>query len=402
MRLKLDIYYGWWIVWACFLLNFYVGGVIFFGFTAFFEPIRTEFGWSYTQVSFATSLRGLEMGLMAPLVGVLVDRFGCRALITAGTFTMGLGLFLLSLTHSLAMFYAAILLLAFGAGGCTSVVTMTTVTNWFQKRLGLALGVMVSGFGASGLMIPLIVWLTDHFGWRVTLVVLGLGIWALGVPIIAVVRNRPVSTEGLSELGGDGASSARLNPSPEMSFREVLRTRIFWYINIADVIRMIAVTAIVTHVMPYLESMGIPRATAGAVAAAVPLSSIAGRFGLGWLSDVIERRFVHAISFVLMGLGTAAFCFMDRPWAVVAFLAFFPPGLGGSMVLRSALLRQFFGRRSFGKVLGVTLGAASIGGVAGPTLAGWGYDVLGSYQVVWVVYCALLALAVVPIMKLKR
>jgi MFS family permease len=154
--------------------------------------------------------------------------------------------------------------------------------------------------------------------------------------------------------------------------------------------------------MPYLEGMGVPRTTAGVVAAAVPLSSIAGRFGLGWLSDVIERRFVHAISFVLMAMGTAAFCFMKRPWAVVAFLVFFPPGLGGSMVLRSALLRQFFGRRSFGKVLGVTLGAASIGGVAGPTLAGWGYDVLGNYQVVWVVYCILLALAVVPIMKLKR
>jgi len=315
---------------------------------------------------------------------------------------MGLGLFLLSFTHSLAMFYAAILLLAFGAGGCTSVVTMTTVTNWFQKRLGIALGVMVSGFGASGVMIPMIVWLTDSFGWRTAMVFLGFGIWVLGVPVVAVVRNRPGDRGEKPEPGAGGESSTGAPQSPEMSFGEVLRTRLFWFINIADVIRMIAVTAIVTHVMPYLESMGVPRATAGVIAAAVPLSSIIGRFGLGWLSDIIERRLAHAISFVLMALGTAAFCFMDRPWAVVAFLIFFPSGLGGSMVVRSALLRQFFGRRSFGKVLGVTLGAASVGGIIGPTLAGWGYDVLGSYQVVWVVYCVLLALAVTPIMRLKR
>jgi sugar phosphate permease len=118
-------------------------------------------------------------------------------------------------------------------------------------------------------MIPLIVWLTDKFGWRVALVVLGLGIWVLGVPVIAVVRNRPVSTEGVQELGGDGTQSAASGKSPEMSFHEVLRTWIFWYINITDVIRMIAVTAIVTHIMPYLEGMGVPRTTAGVVAAAV-------------------------------------------------------------------------------------------------------------------------------------
>jgi len=56
-----NLYYGWWIVLACFIINLYVGGIIFFSFTAFFEPIQQEFGWSYTQISLASSLRGLEM-----------------------------------------------------------------------------------------------------------------------------------------------------------------------------------------------------------------------------------------------------------------------------------------------------------------------------------------------------
>ena len=78
-------FYGWWIVAACFFLAFYVGGIIFFGFTAFFDPLRKEFGWSYAQISFAASLRGLEMGIFAPVIGILVDRFGSRILIFCGT-----------------------------------------------------------------------------------------------------------------------------------------------------------------------------------------------------------------------------------------------------------------------------------------------------------------------------
>jgi MFS transporter, OFA family, oxalate/formate antiporter len=86
-----QVYYGWWIVIACFFMNLYVGGIVFFSFTAFFEPIQREFGWSYTQISLASSLRGLEMGIFAPVVGVLVDRLGSRKLLLFGSIIIGLG-----------------------------------------------------------------------------------------------------------------------------------------------------------------------------------------------------------------------------------------------------------------------------------------------------------------------
>jgi MFS family permease len=185
------IFYGWWIVLACSLIGFYIGGVIFFGFTAFFEPIREEFGWSYAKISFAISLRGLEMGLFAPLVGFLVDRFGSRKLIFWGTITVGFGLLLLSFTQSLAMFYSSFLLIAFGAGGCSSVVTMTAVANWFQRKVGLALGVVGAGIGAGGLLLLLIVRLINLYQWRMTLIILGLGMLALGIPLSLIIRDRP-------------------------------------------------------------------------------------------------------------------------------------------------------------------------------------------------------------------
>lgn len=98
------VFYGWWVVGASFLIALYVGGVIFYGFTAIFEPIANEFGWSYTQISLVASLRGLEIGLFAPVAGIIADRWGPRRLIFSGVTITAAGLILLSTTTSLGMF----------------------------------------------------------------------------------------------------------------------------------------------------------------------------------------------------------------------------------------------------------------------------------------------------------
>jgi len=402
------IFYGWWIVLACSLIGFYVGGVIFYGFTAFFEPIREEFGWSYTQISFAASLRGLEMGIFAPLVGFLVDRFGSRKLIFWGMIAVGFGLILLSRTQSLAMFYGSFLLIAFGAGGCTMVVTMAAVANWFHKNVGIALGVMASGVGASGLMVPLIVHLIGVSGWRTTLIILGLGMWILGIPLSFVIRNRPEQYGYLP----DGISPSDRMPNlenqetgvnaVEIGFKEALKKRSFLYLNIVEAMRMMIVAAVIIHVMPYLSSLGLPRFTAGLVAGAIPLSSIIGRFGFGWLGDVFDKGYVMAWTFCIISLGMLAFCYVRVLWVVFVFLLLFSPGYGGSMVLRGAILREYFGRNSFGKMIGITMGSASIGGIIGPTLAGWVFDTFESYHLIWLVFCGLSGLAIYLALKIKR
>ena len=398
------IFYGWWIVLACFFIGLYVGGVVFYGFTAFFEPIREEFGWSYTQISFAASLRGLEMGFIAPLVGFFVDRFGSRKLILYGTITVGLGLIFLSLTQSLAMFYGSFLLVAFGAGGCTVVVTMSVVANWFHKKVGIALGVMASGVGASGFFVPLIVRLIDVYGWRTTLIILGLGMWALGIPLSFVIRDRPEQYGYLP----DGESSVEPIPKPEIQGRgveiglkEALKTRSFLYLCTAEAIRMIAVAAVIIHVMPYLSIVGVPRATAGLVAGAIPLFSIIGRFGFGWLGDFFDKKYVMVWALLLMGLGMLAFCYVQVTGVVFLFLLLFAPGYGGAMVIRGAILREYFGRDSFGKMIGILMGFGSIGGIIGPTLAGWAFDTLGSYNIIWLVFCGIIGLAIWLMLRIR-
>lgn len=398
------MFYGWWIVFACFLIGFYVSSTVFYGFTAFFEPLIQEFGWSYAQVSFAASLRGLEMGILAFPIGFIVDRFGSRKLMLSGVVTVGLGLLLLSTTRSLFTFYAAFLLMAFGAGGCTSVVTMSAVADWFDKDVGKAMGVMASGFGASGLMIPIIVWLIAAYDWRTTLIILGLGMWVLGIPLSFIIRDNPLSTEDPRgkppNLSQDQEKEAKERAGPGL--REILKNRSFLYLNLVEAIRMMVVSAVITHVMPYLSSMAIHRTTAGFVAAAIPLASIIGRIGFGWAGDLFEKRKVMACGYTIMGAGLLTFCGVNWTWVLVPFLLFFPPSYGGMIVLRGATVRDYFGRESFGKMIGMVMGSSSVGSILGPTLAGWAFDTVGSYLFIWIAFSASLGLCTFLVLRIRR
>ena len=377
---------------------------MFFGFTAFFEPIKDEFGWSYTQISFAASLRGLEMGILAPIIGFFLDRFGPRKLSLVGVITVGLGLVLLSSTHSLAMFYAAFLLIALGAGGCATLVLMTSVAHWFHKKVGVALGVMMSGFGASGLMVPLIVRLIELYDWRITLMVLGMGMWALGIPLSFVIRGEPEQYGHLPDGRLSGQAMPTVAPKAEgagLGFKEALMERSFLYLSLSEAIRLMILLAVITHVMPYLSDVGVPRHNAGLVAAAIPIFSIIGRFGFGWMADRFDKRYVLALTFCFMGLGILFFCYMQERWVIFPFLLLFSPGFGGGSIMRGAILREYFGRGAFGKLLGIVMGSGAVGGIIGPTVAGMAFDILASYQLIWIAFCGLSVVAIGLVMRIR-
>jgi MFS family permease len=94
-------------------------------------------------------------------------------------------------------------------------------------------------------------------------------------------------------------------------------------------------------------------------------------------------------TFLLMGGGVLAFSYAHSVVVLCLFVLFFSLGFGGSMVLRGAILREYFGKTSFGRMLGIIMGSASVGGILGPTLAGYAFDSLGSYIPVWVTFSAL-------------
>jgi MFS family permease len=385
------------------MASLYRSGSLSYGFTAFFEPIVEEFGWSYTQVSIAFSFRGLEMGILSPLMGFLVDRFGPRKLAFSGVLIIGFGLILLGLTNSLVMFYSAFALFVFGASGCSSTVFMTAAAHWFRRNVGKSMGIVGCGFAAGGILIPLIVWLIDLYQWRTTLIILGVGMWALGIPLSLIIRHRPEQYGYLP----DGEIPAKPNfnhkgrDREEGSFKEALKSGNLWKMGVAEVIRNMIAMAITIHVMPYLSSVGMSRATSAFVATSIPLLSIIGRVGFGWLGDIFDKRRLMVLLYCFFGMGTLVFSYIHIKWLIFPFLLLFSTAWGGGQPLRAAIVMEYFGRVSFGRVLGITSGIGAIGGVIGPAVAGWTFDTVESYQPVWLWFAGTTLLAIVLILQLK-
>ncbi|MFQ6122950.1 MAG: MFS transporter [Dehalococcoidales bacterium] len=403
-RNPFKIFYGWWIVGASFFIALYVGGTVFYGFTAFFEPIANEMGWSYTQISLAASLRGLEIGLLSPIAGILVDRWGPRRVIFGGVFITVSGLLLLSSARSLIMFYGAFALLSIGVSACTVTVLLTAIANWFRKKIGLATGIAICGFGFSGLLIPVIVRLIAAYDWRTAVTILALGMIVMTLPLSLLFRHKPEQYGYFPDGQKHGIVTYPNEADPwqvveaEVGTKQALKSGTFLRLALSRMYHTMMITAVITHVMPYLSTIGISRARSGLVATAIPLMSIFGRFGFGWFGDKFNRRLVATTSFIMIGSGVLCFAYASTMsiWLLVPFLFLMGIGYGGSNALLPSLGREYFGRTNFGSIYGVIEGIGAIGGIIGPAIAGWAFDNWGSYQISWLL---LAGLAVVPIVS---
>lgn len=385
------VFYGWWIVGAGFFIALYIGGFINLGFTAVFEPIASDFGWSYAQVSFAASLRGLEMSLLAPIVGLLMDRWGPRRLVFAGAVIIGLGLLLLSRINSLATFYGVFILIGMGKSTCLGVVPIATVNNWFQRKATLATGILVSGTAVGGLMVLLATRLIDIFEWRMAMAILGVGAWGILLPLALLFRHKPEQYGYLPDgdlrrklPASEGQPSAQ-GDEPDIKVKQVLKSSAFWHITMGFMCHILVVNAVITHAMPYLSSIGLTRSLASLMASAIPLTSIAGRLSFGWLGDKFDKRRVTALGFVLTSLGLLSLGYVTTAgaWMLVPSIVLLGLGYGGPIPMMPALLREYFGRGRLATVLGLVMGVAALGGMVGPLLAGLAFDRFGSYQVAW-------------------
>jgi len=403
------VFYGWWIVAASFVTALYTGGAIFYGFTAFFDPIIKNMGWSYTQVSLAASLRGMEMGIFAPFIGILVDRLGPRRLVFAGGIILATGLALLSITTCLPMFYGAFTLLAIGMSACTGTVILTAIANWFRRRIGLATGLAICGYGFSGLLVPVITRLIAVYEWRVAAIILSIGMIIIVLPLSLVFRHKPEHygylPDGQTGTAADVENQAIMQPAEiDVGAKEAIRGGTFWRLGFSYMYQIMVTSAVVTHVMPYLGSVGISRSISSLVAMGIPLASVIGRLGLGWLGDKYDRRFVSSAGFALIGLGTLFFGHVSAAdmWMVLPFLLLVGVGYGGGNSLRPSLIREYFGRTNFGTVFGLLMGIGGLGSILGSTLPGWVYDNWGGYQGIWYLLAGLSVVAVALVLSIPR
>jgi sugar phosphate permease len=261
---------------------------------------------------------------------------------------------------------------------------------------------MICGYGFSGLLIPAIVNLIDMYEWRMTLVFLTIGLLALCLPLSLLIRHKPeqygyLPDGEMSNIEISNDLNKAQTVEADVGAKQAVKSRTFWHIALALLCQAMMVSTVVTHVMPYLSSIDIPRARSSIIAMAIPLTSISGRLGLGWLGDRLDKRRVIAAAFAMICGGLLCFAFTSSKatWLLVLFLILFGIGYGGNNVLRGSVIREFFGRGNFGAIHGLVIGVMMVGSIAGPPLAGWVFDNWGSYQPIWFVFTGLAVAALV-------
>ena len=148
------VFYGWWIVTGGFSLQMIVGSLMIHSFTAYFPLLQTQFGWSRAVLSGAFALSRAESGILGPLQGWLIDKFGPRMMVRVGMLMFGAGFILFSQTDSVLDYYLTFALMAAGSSIAGFLTVATTVVNWFERRRGVAMGIAMSGFGVGGLLVP--------------------------------------------------------------------------------------------------------------------------------------------------------------------------------------------------------------------------------------------------------
>jgi len=404
---KKGLFYGWWIVVSGIFLHFFSGGSFYYGFSVFFNPIRDAFGWNAADTSVAFTLRGLETGVFSPFVGVLADKVSPRKLMIAGWSVIGLGFIILSRINSLLAFYGSFMLIALGMSFGTGLVMNTTIANWFSRKRSRALSILLLGPGLSGLLAPVLAISVQQLGWRQTLVVLGIAMWAIGLPLSLMFRDRPAHygylPDGDSVVEGDGRVTAAAHPPTGLTARAAFKTRAFWLLSLSSLFQQMGTSAVTVHIVAYLESVNVATAIAAVAVTGMTVCSLIGRFGFGFLGDFVNKRYLIALSLGLQtaGLFVLSFVTGESIWLLAVFLLTYGPGFGGPIPLRPALQADYFGTKSFGSIMGLLTLTSVVGGLASPVIAGRIFDVTGSYKLAWQIF-TLVTLPAIPLMLLAK
>ncbi|MFC1983225.1 MFS transporter [Chloroflexota bacterium] len=407
------MFYGWWILTLLFFMSVFSGATVWYGFTAYFKPLISEFGWSYTAISFAASLRGIEVGLFDIVVGFLIDRIGGRWIVILGSVVVGIGFLLLSRINDLATFYISFIILLVGATAYSTLVSMAILTRWFNKRLGLVLGIVSAGYGAAGFTLPGIVYLLESLGFRQVFLIFSILAFALGAILFILIRNRPedmgLMPDGIV-LNENLSTTERIIKSDSLSSYEVEGTNVkkafsrlpFWIIVFLNLSFMFFYHTVTTHVMPYLEHIDYSRHLAGLAAMGLPAISILGRVMTGYISDYVQHKFLVLQGVAMAIIGTIMFSFAVKPWSLIPSIILLGTSYGVITVLRPLLLKNFFGIRYIASLMGVVMGISVLGSMCGPLIAGWFFDTTNSYQIVWLICAVLLAMNIPLVLSLKN
>ena len=372
----------WLIVAALFVVTYGVS-VPLAAYGVFLPVIAEHFGWTRGAVSAALSLNLLVGGIAGFAVGTLADRHGPRVLLAATMGLAGTGFALVAAVSTLWQLYLLVGLVA-GVGTSSFYVLGTaTVTHWFEDRRGLALALVLIGFNLGYITGgPAAAWLITRLGWRVAYCMLGSGcglvttIAALGVRLprqaerAALRRPRPAVASGAARGGAHGITLLESLTDPRQ-----------WALNVSWLLIGGIAIMISVHAVPFARDQGVSLTGASLALTAYGIGSAIGRLLGGTLSDRVGARHTIAAAFVLQIAALVGLLWVPSRAGLLLSLMAFGAGFAASDTVVAQVVPQVFGMRALGAIMGILTLGWRCGAAIGPALAGFLYDLTGSYRI---------------------
>ena len=410
------IFYGWWIVLAAFLALTFTSMTGGYGFSLFYKRLIDHFGWTRTGLAGAISLSRLEAGVLGGIEGFLVDRYGPTRIILLGIILSSIGMIWLSVIDSLLEFYLVfILLVTVGRSLSAMVAIDTTVANWFIRRRGTAFGILRTAVAVGAAGVIVVSWFINEFGWRSAFVATGIGILLIGIPTAFVMKPRPElygllpdgdspvkTVDPATHATSDTENQHYPNNDIGMTVTEALYSRAFWALSIGFAIRLMVTGAATLHAIPLVEDLGYSGATAAGVLGSMGMVSIVGRLGGGFMNDAFGTKPVAVASVCLLAVSCLILAYAQNLWQVMLFVAIYAPSYGCSAATMPAIKGDYFGRKSFGSILGLSGMVQMSGSMLGPIFAAYIFDTSGSYSIAFLTFAGLLIISAAMFMSLKK
>ena len=398
------IFYGWWVLAASAVLGFAAFGVVIPGYLAFSVPVRTELGLSSGQSAFIVGAAWGIGDITSLAAGWLADRYGARRLVLAGGLLCGIGFAGLAFADS---FWAIVLSYTVAASvgrGLGIFPTLMTVANqWFEDRKALALAIVNTAVTAgAAAILPALSYASGEIGWRTVALIAGGIVFALTLPAAAIIRSRPEDMglepygsgrpERQASRGAGGRTRATGTARREYSVGQALGTLSFCALALGAILRTVPSDVLVINQIPILIWKGVAETRTSTYLSITYFATIPARFGMGLAATWVSPRLMLSLAMATVTLCTVATLGV-RGDAAAWFLIISSATGQGVSSLAWITVGEYFGRRSFGTLVGLMTVFYGISGLIVPGLAGGVFDRTGSFVAVLMVVGTLQAVS---------
>ncbi len=391
-----------------------MNGFSVYAFSLYVVPLDIEFGWNRATTMGGFMMLQLMIGFASFLVGRVIHRWNVKWIIAAGALSMGIGFASLSLTQALWQFYLFYALVGLGSAATGVVPTSMVVSSWFKKRLGLAIGILGTGIGVGGFVMPILLgtYVLPYFGWRMGYIVSGIISTSVLIPLsLWFIKSRP---EDMGLFPDNGTPSEDKHnhtsdaPGPGFQLNAALKTRAFWLILIALIIFGFANGQIFQNAVPHLQDVGFSAVVAASALSVVGIGSAIGKFGFGWLCDFIQPKFILVIGSVLQACATLILMSVtpySHAFTLWLYAIMFGLGIGSWLPAVSMITNATFGLVAYGDIFGIYTMLLMVSNAVAPSIGGYIFDTTGSYKpalTLCLIFYALVVLCMLPAHRPNR